>query len=113
MRVIFEEVDDEYYFEVILSRRDLEHFDTFGGIIGDFIWEGDGIKPMNVYIRKEKESESCHLSKEKKQAVEKDFQRTLSERCTKVSPKSKPSRSLIRKRAGAKKLLPKRKPQRK
>lgn len=108
MRIIFEEVEGEYFFEVILTPKDLETISAFGGIIRDCLWEGNGIKNINVYIRKEKESELCPSLKEKQLKAEKDSLRTYEEKCMKESPKNKRSQSLIAKRAGGKKVLKKR-----
>ena len=71
MRVIFEEVDAELFFEVILTAKDVEHFQRFNGIVGYFVWDIGGIREINIFIRKEKDYETCHLSKEKKQKQEK------------------------------------------
>ena len=108
MRVIFEEVEKELFFEVILNSRDVEHFQQFDGIVGDFIWNVNGLREINVFIRKEKESEICHSLKEKKLVVEKDSQKISKEKCMKESRKNKPSLSLTPKREKEKKLLPKR-----
>jgi len=53
MRVIFEEVEGEIFFEVILSPKDLDHFERFNGIVGDFLIDMQGMKEVNVFIRKE------------------------------------------------------------
>ena len=104
MRVIFEEVQRELFFEIVLNTRDIDHFAQFEGIVGDFVWDIDGIvREINVFIRKEKDNELCHLSKEKKQVPKKDFPKISAERCTKESPKSNPLRSLIARREGVKK----------
>ena len=107
MRVIFEEVDHEYFFELVLSPQDFEQIETFGGIIKDCVWEGNGIKDINVFIRKEKENKLCHSLKEKKHQAEKGSLKILKEKCTKGSHKSKQSLSLIPKRAEGKRKLPK------
>jgi hypothetical protein len=109
MRVIFEEVDGEYFFEIILTPYDLEKLDTYGGIIGDFAWEGNGVRDINVYIRKEKESDSCHSSKERKHPQKRgslkisEGKNTLTQKCQ----PNRPLLSLLAKRAGAKRKLPK------
>lgn len=113
MRVIFEEVDNEFFLEVILTAYDFEKIENFGGVIGNYVWENKTVKDLNVYIRKEKDNRQCHSSKERKQVAAKDSQRTSSEKFLKVSRKSKPLLSLIPKRVGGKKLLPKKKPTRK
>ena len=107
MRVIFEEVDSEYFFELILNPTDFERIEMLGGIIGTFVWDGDGIRDVNVYIRKEKEKELCHSLKEKEPVPLKDSPKISRERCTKASRRSKLSRSLIAKRVGGKRRLPK------
>lgn len=107
--MIFEEVDHEYFFEIILSTEDLEQIKTLGGILREYLWEGNNIRDINVYIRQEKEGAICHSLKEKKQAAKKGFQRTSKEKCTKANHKSKPLRSLIRKRVAGKKRLPRKK----
>lgn len=107
MRLIFEEVMSEYFFELVLNGTDLEKLDQIGGLLATYVWEGDGIRDINIYLRKEKDKEPCHSSKEKKQVPEKGFLKTSSEKCTKESLRSKPSPSLIAKRVGGKKRLPK------
>lgn len=109
MRLIFEEVDREYFFEIILSTEDLEKIKTLGGIIKEYLWGENNIRDINVYIRQEKEGAICHSLKVKKQAAEKDFPRTSKEKWKPENLKSKPLRSLIRKRATEKKRLPRRK----
>jgi hypothetical protein len=53
MRVVFEEVYGEYFFEIILDEEDQEKLNTLGGTIADFICELKGVHTINVYIRKE------------------------------------------------------------
>lgn len=51
MRIIFEEVDNEYFFEIILTPIDHEKLNQFGGVVGDFFWNAEGIKNINVFVR--------------------------------------------------------------
>jgi len=53
--VIFEEVDKELFFEVVLTSQDFDQLEFLGGVIGDFICEISDAKTINVYIRKEKD----------------------------------------------------------
>lgn len=108
MRVIFEEVDNELFFEVILTSQDLEHYEEFDGIVGDFFWEMAGeVRQINVFIRKEKENELCHSNKV-----------NLRKLSPKISPsfvmldtkKNKVLPSLYPKRAGVKKRRLKKSP---
>lgn len=107
MRIILERVDKEYFFEGILDDNDLENIHDFGGTIGDFFFEIDGLHKINVYLRKETRSDLCRWSKEKQQEAEKGFQKTSAEKCTKESLKNKQSRLLTQKLVEAKKQLKK------
>jgi hypothetical protein len=72
MRVIYEVMNDEAFFEVILSEGDLERFDRLGGIVGEFFIPGEGLTQINVFIRKET---LCLLKKEDpKKSFPKTFQ---------------------------------------
>lgn len=102
MRVIFEEIDRELFFEVVLTSLDFDQIELLGGVIGDFICEISEAKTINVYIRKEKDL--CHLSKAQKPKLERAFHLTSKKKSKRVSRKNKPLRSLIAKREG-KKLL--------
>ena len=53
MRVIFEEVYGEYFFEVVLDQEDTERFRTMGGVIADFVCDHNGTRTINVFIRNE------------------------------------------------------------
>lgn len=105
MRVIFEEVENEYFFEVILTDDDYYQVEELGGVIKNCIWEGNGIKQINIFLRKEKEKNLCHLLKEKKHPVKKDSQKILNEKWEKENPKNKPLLSLIPKRDEEKRKL--------
>lgn len=109
MRLIFEEVDHEYFFEIILSAEDLEDIQTLDGIIREYIWDTNNIRDINVYIRKDKKGDLCHSLKERRQVQKKDSQKTCAEKCMKASPKSKQWPLLIAKRVEAKKVKLKRK----
>lgn len=51
--MIFEEVESQLYFELILSPTDLERFEEISGIIGEYTINYQGIKTLNVFVRKE------------------------------------------------------------
>ena len=53
MRVIFEEVYGEYFFELVLDQEDTERFRTMGSIIADFVCDHNGARTINVFIRNE------------------------------------------------------------
>lgn len=53
MRVVFDEVDNELFFEIVLNEIDLEKFTKFNGVVGDFIWNLNGLREINVFVRKE------------------------------------------------------------
>ena len=55
MRVIFEEVYGEYFFELVLDQEDTERFRTMGSIIADFVCDHNGARTINVFIRNEDE----------------------------------------------------------
>lgn len=107
MRIIVEELDDEFFFEFHLSPSEFDQLLIGENVLDEFKWDLGNYKSLNILIRKEKEN-ICHSLKEKRQAAEKDFQRTSSEKLKRESPKNKPLRSLIAKRVWEKKLLPKR-----
>lgn len=56
MRVIFEELDGDYYFEVILLDEEIERLAS-DGVCKDFVWDKDFQRDLNIFIRKENESE--------------------------------------------------------
>jgi hypothetical protein len=87
--VIFEEVDGEYFFELILDQEDFDQMNTFGGIIRDYVWENGAVKLINIYLHPEKKEGLCHLSKEKKPKREKGSQRTLGGKSKRGSHKSR------------------------
>ena len=86
MRVIFEEVEGELFFEVILQDLDLENLILFGGLIGSYIWEDEKVKDLNLYLRKE---QGCHLSKERKPEAKKVSRKTSKKRWKPGSRRSK------------------------
>ena len=51
--MILEEIDDEYYFEAILSPYDFKQIDEEGGVGQEYSWYNEEKKGINVYIRKE------------------------------------------------------------
>lgn len=55
MRVIFEEVDREYFLEICLSASDKEKISSKDGVVGEYLWDGNGIKGINIFIRTEGE----------------------------------------------------------
>lgn len=107
MRIILERVDKEYFFEGILDDNDLENIQDFGGTIGDFFFEIDGLHSVNVYLRKETRSDLCRWSKEKQQEPEKGSHLMSKKKSTPGSPKSKRSRFPIQRLAEEKKALKK------
>ena len=52
MRVIFEEVDREYYLEIILNLHDIDRIKEDSGLSRDFKWPSDQINKINVFVRK-------------------------------------------------------------
>lgn len=66
MRIIFEEVEREFFFEVILGAADLERIQDFGGVVGEFLWDIDGIKYINVFVRQGDEAMPLKKGKSKK-----------------------------------------------
>lgn len=102
MRLICEAIDAEFFIEVILNPNDIERLQERGQLLGEYIGSLQGIRNFNLFIRKEG---VCHWSKEKQQEVEKDFQKTCDEKCTKVNPKNKLSLLRIQKRVEAKRSL--------
>ena len=107
MRIILERVDKEYFFEGILDESDIENIHDFGGTIGDFFFEIDGLHRINVYLRKETRSDLCRWSKEKQQEQEKGSQKTSVEKSTKESHRNKQSRLLTQRLVEGKKQLKK------
>ncbi len=73
MRVIFEELDGQLFFEIILNDDDQEHLFTKDGAIGDFIWDLGRPHDLNVFVRKEKRSIYMPLIKGKEAASKKGF----------------------------------------
>jgi len=53
MRVIFEEVYGEYFFELVLDEEDTERLRSMGGVIADFVCDHNGTRTINVFIRNE------------------------------------------------------------
>lgn len=54
MRVIFEIIDREHFFEVILNDEDLETLTEKGDLIGDYLLGDEReLTNINVYLRKE------------------------------------------------------------
>lgn len=53
MRLIFEEVDREYFLEVILDSEDLAKIQESDGVIEEYYWDDRYITDINVFIRKE------------------------------------------------------------
>lgn len=54
MKVIFETIEDDAYFEIILREDELERLQRCG-IAKDFAWDFGDVKQLNVFIRKEDE----------------------------------------------------------
>jgi hypothetical protein len=96
MRIIFDELDGELFFEIVLTQADVDYFERHAGVHSDFAWNVNGIKLLNVFVRAERNYE-CLSSKEKQQVVGKDF--------LKISKEKSPS--LIAKRVMGKKILKK------
>ena len=106
MRIIFDELDGELFFEIVLTQADVDYFERHAGVHSDFAWNVNGIKLLNVFVRAERNYE-CLSSKEKQQVVGKDFLKISKEKSKHESPKSKQSPSLIAKRVMGKKILKK------
>lgn len=107
MRLIFEPADDCYYFEVILNSLETKLLENHDGIVEEFTWDTGEVQDINVCIRKE--GITCHSSKEKQPNLGKDSLRTSKEKWKPENPRSKQLLSLIRKRDGEKRVLPKKK----
>jgi hypothetical protein len=88
VRIIFEEVDSELFFEVILSPYDVERIESYTGIVREYLIDFQGIKNINVFVRKE--GQLCHLSKARKQNLKKAFQRIFGEKLPQENHKNKP-----------------------
>ena len=52
--MIFENVEGQYFLEIILGWKDIKKLDVKGELQGDFFWEENEIADLNVFIRKEK-----------------------------------------------------------
>jgi hypothetical protein len=107
MRVIFEKVEGEHFFEAILEDQDIHNIVHNDGALGDFLFEMEGVQSLNVFLRKEKRSDLCQWSKEKQQSPEKDLHPISKKKLPRENPRSRASRSLIQKRVGGKRLLKK------
>ena len=57
MRMIFEQDDDEDFFEVVLSHDDLDKLRREGNVHMDFAHGLFGTRNLNLFIRKETNSE--------------------------------------------------------
>jgi hypothetical protein len=51
MRVIWEEVDNEYYLELILNLHDIDKIKEEPGLVREFKWPDSVINKINVFIR--------------------------------------------------------------
>lgn len=54
MRVIFENVEGQYFLEIILGWKDVKSLESRGELQSDFFWEENEIADLNIFIRKEK-----------------------------------------------------------
>lgn len=77
MRVILEEVEGEYFFEVILTDADLERMKNFGGLIEDFILDRDGPVYLNVFVRHQPHGDFMPLVKGKAAKSKKGFSENI------------------------------------
>lgn len=77
MRVILEEVEGEYFFEVILTDEDLERMKNFGGLIEDFILDRDGPVYLNVFVRHQPHGDFMPLVKGKAAKSKKGFSENI------------------------------------
>ena len=109
MRLIFEEIDREYFLEVILDCEDLDNLIYSEGVVQEYFWDDRYITDINVFVRKE--GIRCHWLKGKKLELEKDSAKIFEEKLTQESLKSRRSPLLIRKRDKGKKRLPRKKGQ--
>ena len=85
MRVIFEESELQLFFEIILSPDDISRFAEFSGIVGEYAIDYQGIKTINVFIRKE--GELCRSLKERKLKLVRGFKRILNAKSRKINEK--------------------------
>lgn len=74
MRVIFEEVYGEYFFELVLDEEDTERLRSMGGVIADFVCDHNGTRTINVFIRNE---DSMPLVKGKAAKTKKGFSENI------------------------------------
>ena len=51
--MILEEIDDEYFFEAILSPYDFQQIELNGGIGQEYSWFNEEKKGIDVFIRKQ------------------------------------------------------------
>lgn len=51
MRLIWEEVDNEYFLELILNLHDIDKIKEESGLVREFIWPDHPITKINVFIR--------------------------------------------------------------
>lgn len=79
MRVIFEQIDFELFFELVLDEEDLEEMEEAGGIVSEYIWHKDNAKTINVYIRKDlgREGTTMPLIKGKKAKTREGFSENI------------------------------------
>jgi len=52
MRVIFEEIDNEYYLEIILDLLELQVLSDSQELVEEFVWEASEIKSINIMVTK-------------------------------------------------------------
>jgi hypothetical protein len=91
VRVILEESDGEYFFELILADYDFEKIKTYGGIIEDYVLDRSGPLYLNVFIRHQQQGSFMPLVKGKKAKSKKGF----SENVKKEMEAGKPQKQAV------------------